>query len=58
MSVFLPTIVEAIEVWRFCPLVLVCGNENETIVQVLRDCVHATQIWIKLVASYYITNFF
>ncbi|CAJ2669285.1 unnamed protein product [Trifolium pratense] len=35
-----------------------CGNDDETIIHVLRDCIHATQIWIRLVASNHITNFF
>jgi hypothetical protein len=34
------------------------GNDDETIIHVVRDCIHATQIWMRLVASKYITNFF
>ncbi|MCH81203.1 RNA-directed DNA polymerase (Reverse transcriptase) [Trifolium medium] len=46
--------------WRsdISPTCSVCGNEDETIIHVLRDCIHATQIWIRLVASNHITNFF
>ncbi|WJX61000.1 hypothetical protein P8452_46145 [Trifolium repens] len=38
-----------------CPA---CGNGDETIIHVLRDCSYATQVWIKLLASIHITNFF
>jgi ribonuclease HI len=38
-----------------CPA---CGNADETVIHVLRDCVQATQIWFRLVASNHITNFF
>ncbi|GAU48589.1 hypothetical protein TSUD_405790 [Trifolium subterraneum] len=36
-----------------CPA---CGQEDETILHVLRDCMFATQIWIRLVASNHITD--
>jgi len=35
-----------------------CDRDNETTLHVLRDCPKATQIWIRLVPSNYITNFF
>jgi hypothetical protein len=35
-----------------------CMREDETTLHVLRDCVHATRVWIRLVPSNYITNFF
>jgi len=38
-----------------CPC---CAKEDETVIHVLRDCVHATQVWLRLVPSNYITNFF
>ncbi|GAU44619.1 hypothetical protein TSUD_378970 [Trifolium subterraneum] len=46
--------------WRsgISPTCPACGNEDETIIHVLRDCMHATQIWIRLVTSNHITNFF
>ena len=31
-----------------CPC---CAREDETIIHVLRDCVHATQVWPRLVPS-------
>jgi heme O synthase-like polyprenyltransferase len=40
------------------PICPICGNEDETIIHVLRDCVHATEICIKLVASNHITSLF
>ncbi|GAU47272.1 hypothetical protein TSUD_280950 [Trifolium subterraneum] len=40
------------------PISHICGNEDETIIHTLRDCIYATQIWIKLVAFNHITNFF
>ncbi|GAU39340.1 hypothetical protein TSUD_60910 [Trifolium subterraneum] len=38
-----------------CPI---CGNADETIIHVLRDCSYANQLWIELAASNHITNFF
>lgn len=35
-----------------------CGSHNETTLHVLRDCVHATQVWLRLVPSNFITSFF
>ncbi|CAJ2647032.1 unnamed protein product [Trifolium pratense] len=35
-----------------------CDRDNETTLHVLRDCPKATQIWIRLVPSNQITNFF
>jgi len=40
------------------PLCSTCGNEDETIIHVLRDCVQSTRVWLRLVASNQITNFF
>ena len=38
-----------------CPC---CGNVDETVLHVLRDCRSASQVWIRLVPSDWITNFF
>jgi ribonuclease HI len=38
-----------------CPC---CGNEDETILHVLRDCINAIQVWLYIVPSDFITNFF
>lgn len=38
-----------------CPC---CGNADETVLHVLRDCRPASQVWIRLVPSDWITNFF
>jgi len=38
-----------------CPC---CGSEDETTLHVLRDCNYATQVWIRLVPSDCITDFF
>ena len=35
-----------------------CGNEVETVLHVLRDCIHATKVWLYIVHSDFITNFF
>ncbi|PNX68691.1 ribonuclease H, partial [Trifolium pratense] len=35
-----------------------CVREDETTLHVLRDCVHATRVWVRLVPSNYITIFF
>ena len=40
------------------PLFPTCGNEDETIIHVMRDCVQSTRVWLRLVASNQITNFF
>ncbi|CAJ2627891.1 unnamed protein product [Trifolium pratense] len=40
------------------PTCVSCMREDETTLHVLRDCVHATRVWIRLVPSNYITNFF
>jgi hypothetical protein len=39
------------------PICSICGNEDETVLHVLRDCAQATQIWIILVAYNKITKF-
>jgi hypothetical protein len=46
--------------WRIgvSPICPSCGNGDETLIHVLRDCVYATQVWIKLVASIHISNLF
>jgi ribonuclease HI len=38
-----------------CPC---CGNADETVIHVLRDCRHASQVWTRLVSLDFITNFF
>ena len=38
-----------------CPC---CGNADESVIHVLRDCRHASQVWTRLVSPDYITNFF
>ncbi|GAU42748.1 hypothetical protein TSUD_77850 [Trifolium subterraneum] len=40
------------------PLCSACDKDNETTIHVLRDCPLATQIWIRLVPSNQISNFF
>jgi hypothetical protein len=40
------------------PICHSCGNGEETTVHTLRDCVYATRIWLKLVASNHTTIFF
>ncbi|CAJ2630361.1 unnamed protein product [Trifolium pratense] len=40
------------------PICSICGNDDETVIHTLRDCMFATRIWIKLVSSNQITNFF
>jgi hypothetical protein len=40
------------------PIYPCCRSEDETIILVLRDSTYATQIWIRLVPSNYITDFF
>ncbi|CAJ2657953.1 unnamed protein product [Trifolium pratense] len=40
------------------PICSICGNDEETVIHTLRDCMFATRIWIKLVSSNQITNFF
>jgi hypothetical protein len=35
-----------------------CVKEDETTIHILRECRHATQIWIRLVVSNHIINFF
>ena len=35
-----------------------CGRHDETTLRVLRDCVQATQVWLRLVPSNFITSFF
>jgi len=40
------------------PISPICGNGDETIIHVLCHCVYATQIFIRLMASNHITNFF
>lgn len=40
------------------PLCTRCGRDDETTIHVLRDCVYATQVWLCLVPSNYITDFF
>jgi len=40
------------------PLCPTCGNGDETIIHALRDCVQSTRVWLRLVASNHITNFF
>ncbi|WJX23235.1 hypothetical protein P8452_12461 [Trifolium repens] len=40
------------------PICPCCRNGDETLIHVLRDCVYATQVWFKLVASSHIYNFF
>jgi hypothetical protein len=43
---------------RISPICPSCVNGDETLMHVLRDCVYATLLWIKLVGSIHITNFF
>jgi hypothetical protein len=40
------------------PICTRCGRENETTIHVLRDCIYATQVWLHLVPSNFITDFF
>ena len=40
------------------PLCSRCGREDETTIHVLRDCDYAIQVWLRLVLSYFITDFF
>jgi len=35
-----------------------CGNDDETVLHVLCDCIHATQVWLHIVPSNFKTNFF
>ena len=35
-----------------------CGSHDENTLHVLRDCVHATHVWLRLVPSNFITSFF
>jgi len=40
------------------PTCSMCENEDETVIHTLRDCVHTTRIWLSLIRSIQITNFF
>jgi ribonuclease HI len=40
------------------PLCTRCGRDDETTIHVLRDCVYATQVWLRLVPSNFMTDFF
>ncbi|GAU36844.1 hypothetical protein TSUD_213680 [Trifolium subterraneum] len=40
------------------PTCSICGNDDETMIHTLRDCIYATGIWLRLVSSNQITNFF
>jgi len=40
------------------PLCSRCGREDETTIHVLWDCAYATQVWLRLVPSRFITDFF
>ena len=40
------------------PLCPTCGNGDETIIHALRDCVQSTRVWLRLVSSNHMTNFF
>jgi len=46
--------------WRtgISPTCPCCGNADETVIYVLRDCRHASQVWTRLVSPDFITNFF
>ncbi|CAJ2637065.1 unnamed protein product [Trifolium pratense] len=40
------------------PLCNICGAADETVIHVLRDCISATQVWLRLVPSNQSSNFF
>ena len=46
--------------WRvgISPLCTRCRRDDETTINVLCDCVYATQVWLSLVPSNFITDFF
>jgi len=43
---------------RASPICFGCDKDDETTIHVLMDCPLATQIWIRLVPSNQISNFF
>ncbi|GAU31578.1 hypothetical protein TSUD_54010 [Trifolium subterraneum] len=40
------------------PLCTRCGRDDETMIHVLRDCIYSIQVWLHLVPSNFITDFF
>jgi len=46
--------------WRvgISPLCTRCGRDDEITIHVLCECVYATQVWLRLVPSNFITDFF